>query len=63
MSHYAPESLLNEREAALQIGVKPHTLSVWRTTKRYNLPYVKVGRLVKYRYCDLLAFVERNRNA
>ena len=25
-----------------------HTLAVWRCTQRYALPYVKVGRKVRY---------------
>ncbi len=60
MSQYTPDSLLNRKEAAEFLGVVPHTLEVWATTKRYPLPYVRIGRLVKYRYSDLLAFVERN---
>jgi excisionase family DNA binding protein len=53
------ECLLTRRQAAEFLGVKEHTLAVWACNKRYTLPYVKVGRLVKYRYSDLLAFVER----
>lgn len=54
------EKLLNRKEAADFLGVTEHTLAVWACNKRYNLPYVKVGRLVKYRYADLLTFIERN---
>ncbi|MFW0778199.1 MAG: helix-turn-helix domain-containing protein [Rickettsiales bacterium] len=52
------ECLLTRKQAAEFLGVKEHTLAVWACNKRYTLPYVKVGRLVKYRYSDLLAFVE-----
>jgi excisionase family DNA binding protein len=45
--------LLSEAEAAVYLGLKPGTLSVWRSTKRYDLPFVKVGRLVRYRRSDL----------
>lgn len=54
------EKLLTRKEAAEFLGLTEHTLAVWASNKRYDLPYVKVGRLVKYRYSDLLAFVERN---
>lgn len=54
----AVHDLVDEREAAPIIGVKPATLSVWRTTGRYNLPYIKVGRLVRYRRSDLAAWLE-----
>ncbi|MEW6132072.1 MAG: helix-turn-helix domain-containing protein [Pseudomonadota bacterium] len=40
--------LIDEREAAQILNVAPGTLSVWRCTGRYNLPYVKIGRLVRY---------------
>ncbi len=51
--------LLTRKEAAELLGVKEMTLASWKTTRRYNLPVVKVGRLVKYRYTDLMAFLER----
>jgi excisionase family DNA binding protein len=41
--------LLNRNEAASYISVKPQTLSVWATTGRYGLPFIKVGRKVFYR--------------
>ena len=52
-------SILCSREVAAEfLGVKATTLAVWAATKRYPLPYIKVGRLVKYRLSDLEAFVE-----
>lgn len=54
------DRLLSRQEAAEYLGVKPQTLAVWATTKRYDLPYVKVGRLPKYRLSVLNAFLERN---
>ena len=50
-------TLLNRTQAAEYLGVSKGTLEVWACTKRYDLPYVKVGRLVKYRLSDLQAFV------
>jgi excisionase family DNA binding protein len=52
------QQLLNRREAAEYLGVKEQTLSCWLTTKRYKLPVVKVGRLVRYRLSDLDKFIE-----
>lgn len=55
-----PESeLLTRKEAADYLGITQHTLSVWACVKRYNLPYVKIGRLAKYRRTDLDAFINR----
>ena len=51
--------LLTRKEAAKYLGVKEITLALWKSTKRYNLPVVMMGRLAKYRYGDLLEFVEK----
>lgn len=51
--------LLTRDQAAEYLGITPRTLAVWACVKRYNLPYVKVGRLVKYRRSDLDAFIAR----
>ncbi len=50
------KSLLTPQDVADRLGVSTTTLSTWRCTKRYPLPYVKVGRLVRYRLADLDAF-------
>lgn len=49
----AGRDLLNETEAAKILDIAPGTLSVWRSTGRYSLPFVKVGRKVRYRRSDL----------
>lgn len=50
--------MLNEQQAAEVLGVKPATLQVWRSAKRYPLAYVKVGRSVRYRLSALQAFLD-----
>jgi hypothetical protein len=50
--------LLSEKEAASYLRLSnPRTLAVWRSTKRYGLPFVKLGRSVFYRKRDLASFV------
>lgn len=44
-------------QAAEYLGFRPQTLSVWATTGRYDLPFVRVGRSVRYRLSDLDAFI------
>ncbi len=56
---FQKSDLLSRREAAAYLGITERTLAVWACVKRYNLPYVKIGRLVKYRRCDLDSFIER----
>ncbi|WNV04107.1 helix-turn-helix domain-containing protein [Candidatus Methylospira mobilis] len=52
-------NLINEKAAAAILDVSPGTLSVWRSTGRYALPFVKVGRKVRYRVSDLERWIER----
>lgn len=54
-----PQSnLLDTEDAADYLGVAPRSLEVWRCVKRHSIPYIKVGRLVKYRQTDLDAWLE-----
>ena len=54
------EQLLHERDAAAMLAVSPTTLATWRSRRRYNLRWVRVGggRAVRYRLSDVLAFIE-----
>lgn len=53
----ANSTLLTRREAAAYLGVAEQTLAVWKCTGRRSLPFVKIGRLVRYRKADLDAFI------
>lgn len=59
LKNQSTDPLLTPPEAAAYIGVTENTLSVWRCVGRYNIQFVKVGRLVKYRKSALDAFLER----
>ncbi len=48
----------NNVEAAIYLGITPGTLEVWRSTKRYLIPYIRVGRLIRYRQSALDSFLE-----
>lgn len=60
MSDVTLPKLMTPEQVADLLGVTPHTLAVWRSEKRYDFPYIKCGRLVRYRAADVEAFVERN---
>lgn len=49
--------LLTPKEAAALLKIPVGTLANWRVYDRGWLPYVKLGRLVRYRRTDLEAFV------
>jgi excisionase family DNA binding protein len=51
--------LMDPDQAAAYLGVEPATLAIWRSTRRYPLRYVKVGRHVRYRKSDLDAFLDK----
>lgn len=55
---HSADPLLTEQQAAALLGVQPTTLQVWRSTRRYPLAFIKVGRLVRYRLSALQAFLD-----
>ena len=59
-AHNARPELYDTGPAADYLGIKPHTLEVWRASGRYALPFVRVGRRIKYRRSDLDRFLEQN---
>lgn len=51
------KELLDEKTAAEYLDTQPGTLAVWRSTGRYAIPFVKIGRNVRYRRTDLDAWL------
>jgi excisionase family DNA binding protein len=49
--------LPSTEQAAQMLGVTAGTLAVWRSTRRYPLKFVRIGRKVRYRTADLEAFI------
>jgi len=54
----AVASLWTPEETAQYLGVTVGTLQVWRTTKRYPLPYLKIGRKAMYDPAAVIGFAE-----
>jgi len=54
---------LTPNDVAEMLGVSVKTLASWRSTKRYPLPFVRVGRCIRYRRTDLEEFLEKRREA
>lgn len=50
------ERLLDIREAAALLRIKPQTLYLWVSQKR--VPHHKIGRLVRFTESDLQSFIE-----
>ena len=54
----SPDQLVSEKEAAQILTLQPTTLRDWRCRQSQTLPYVKLGRSIRYRRSDLLAFID-----
>ncbi|MBU6407172.1 MAG: helix-turn-helix domain-containing protein [Alphaproteobacteria bacterium] len=57
-----PNRLLKPEEAAAFLGLQPCTLAAWREDGSMpSLAFFKIGKAVRYRYGDVLAFIETRR--
>lgn len=52
-------SLLTPGQTAEQLNIPVSTLSRWRSERR-ELPYVTVGRLIRYRQADINRWIDDN---
>ena len=57
-----PRPLLRPEVVARLLDVTEGTLAVWRTTRRYPLRWVKVGRVIRYRMEDVQSFIALRTN-
>lgn len=54
-----PNQMLSTQDAAALLGLQPCTLAAWREDgSQPGLAFFKLGKAVRYRYADLLAFIE-----
>ena len=54
-----PDSLLTEVHAARLLRMSERTLQTWRI-KGTGPSFIRAGRAVRYRRCDILAWIEAN---
>jgi len=50
--------LLTADEAASLLKIQPATLATWRVRGHPHLPFVCVGRCIRYRRQDIAAFID-----
>lgn len=53
-------TLLTRPQAAALLGVSESTLATWASTRRVDIPYIRVGRCARYRMEDIQAFIAAN---
>lgn len=56
-------NLATEKVAAAKLGLSHYTLRNARSTGRLGIPFVRIGRAVRYRMEDLQAFIDQHRVA
>ena len=49
--------VLTPKEAADLLGVSVRSLAVWRSNKKHDIPYFKIGARVKYDYDALIEYI------
>lgn len=54
------KEFMTRKEAAHLLGIKEQTLAKWASVGRYDLPYIKVGKAVRYRRADIESYLTRN---
>jgi hypothetical protein len=60
MHQYDPKSYVNDVKAAEIIGSKAQTLRNWRHLRK-GPPYIKKGRMIRYRVQDLYDYMSAGR--
>jgi predicted DNA-binding transcriptional regulator AlpA len=58
-----PDRLMPDDETGQMLGVTVGTLATWRSTNRYDLPFVRVGRLIRYRLSDVRQWIDSRTEA
>lgn len=53
------ETMFSREETAKLLNVSPGTLAVW-ASKKYGIPFIKMGGAVRYRLSDIKAFLNDN---
>lgn len=53
-----PNELLTTAQSAVILGLSVRTLAAWRSARRSELPYLKVGGRVRYRRQDVAAWLD-----
>jgi hypothetical protein len=54
------DALTDTDGASKLLHIPAATLIKWRSTGENNVPFVKIGRSIKYRTSDLKTYIERH---
>ena len=56
------EKFLTSQQTAEMLNISEATLRNWRCTQRNDIPYIKIGSLVRYRLNDIEDFINSHRH-
>ncbi len=54
------DTIIDTIGASTLLNIPAATLIKWRSTGQNKIPYIKIGRQVKYRTSALLAYIEQH---
>jgi hypothetical protein len=57
---FGEEALLSEVQTSDLLSLSVRTLQAWRT-QNVGPPFIRAGRAVRYRFGDIIAWIEANR--
>lgn len=52
------EASMKRKDAAAYLQISPSTLASWASSRKFNLPFSKVGHSARYKKSDLDAFIQ-----
>lgn len=61
LATHHPHHLLSPAQTSALLGLSEQTLAAWRANGMQKLAYLRVGRSIRYRYEDVLAFIKNHR--
>lgn len=53
------DTLMSSEEVADYLGVTKWTVNRWRCGESVNLPFVRIGRVVRYKLSDVKSFLKK----
>jgi len=56
------DDLLTRKELAELLSLSDATLSVWASTGKVKIPYIKIGGAVRYKLEDVITFLDKNKH-
>ncbi|SEQ69667.1 Helix-turn-helix domain-containing protein [Azotobacter beijerinckii] len=60
-SPLSPADLMTPEQVATALDLRTKTLAAWRSNRRSDLPWYRIGNRIRYRRQDVIAWLESRR--